>query len=223
MFPPAGWRPRGASPRCWRGTCRGGCGSSVPDVVDEPDRLVQRVEDVELEPVHDLLGQQDTCRARVLRDPSDVVDAALPLVLGRPATGEHAEGNLVGAGQDGGTDGGAAVHHGLHVLEGAGSNGRIVADGVELGRDDVVRRALEAQVVEPARPGRPLRAVEIEHRDLDTVIPEPLHQLEGRHDAVVHVVGPQHQVESVLHLTTSDWCPARSQWRLTMPRAEAAR
>ena len=70
-------------------------------LVNEPHRLVQHVEVVDLETVDDLLGQDDAFALRVLGGVAQMLDRALPLVIGRAATREHAEGDLVGAAEDG--------------------------------------------------------------------------------------------------------------------------
>src|SRR5207247_10865923 len=69
--------------------------------------------------------------------------------------------------------------------------------------------------IETRRPSRPLREVEVEDRYFDAVVTEALQRLEHRQQLIVHVVGPQVEVDAVFHyfpsheLPTSQRAPAR--------------
>ena len=73
----------------------------VPHLVDEAHTLVEDVQVVDLEAVHHLLGKHDPLSPRVLGGVAQVIDASLPLVFCRAPPGEHAEGDLVWAAENG--------------------------------------------------------------------------------------------------------------------------
>jgi hypothetical protein len=69
-----------------------------------------------------------------------------------------------------------------------------------LGSDYCVRCALQSEVVKALCPDRPLGLVEVEDRHLDAVEADLLQSLEDWHEAVVHLVCPQVEVDAELHL-----------------------
>src|SRR5215469_12778601 len=178
----------------------------VPHLIDEADGLVERVQVVQLESVDHFLGQHHACAGGILGHAAQVSDAARPLLVGGAGAGEDAEGYLVRAAQQGRSDRGAAVDHGLHVLVRGLLYRRVGAQRIPLRCDHCVSGPLQAKIVQMLPPARPLRFVEIKDRNLDTVVADPLQGLEHGQQAVVHVVRPQVQVDPELHR----WPPGRS-------------
>src|ERR1700733_831372 len=77
----------------------------MPNLVHEPDGLVDRVQVIELATVDDFLREEDPRLLSVLRHSLQVVHAVLPLGFRRTSSREDAKRNLMGTTQDRRSDG----------------------------------------------------------------------------------------------------------------------
>ena len=161
------------------------------------------VQEINFESIQRLDAQHYPYFSCMFGSSTHAVDAPIPFVLGAARTAEVAEGGMIGPNNGLHPSSSAAVECFLVAIDTFFANGGIGTDRIIVRRSNRDAGSFQSQIVESLAPSCVVQ-VEIEYRDLDSVVTHGFELFESRQQAFVKFAGPKQKIHAVLHNVSVD-------------------